>query len=102
MNFQLWLAVFSIPLEVQDHSVPQWKALRCGKYEPRGLSCGSTFNICQDVLKSANLIHKQGFVNSQMQTIANTIKNESLTLTSKVSQRLLVAKLSKRLKKVQF
>ena len=32
------------------------------------MSCGSTLNICQDVLKSASLLQKQGFVDSQMHT----------------------------------
>ena len=44
------------------------KAFRHGKYETKGLSCGITSSICQDVLKSDNLLHKQGFVDSQMKT----------------------------------
>ena len=48
-------------------TLPHWKALRCGKYETRGLSCGSTSNICQDVLKSNNSLHKTGIVNSRSQ-----------------------------------
>ena len=32
------------------------------------LSCGSTLNIHQDGLKSGNLLHKQGFVDSQFGT----------------------------------
>ena len=56
-----------IPLEVQDHTVPHFKALRRGKPETRGLICCYTSNICQDVLKSDNLQHKQGFVYSQAQ-----------------------------------
>ena len=46
------------PLEVQGHTVPQQKALRYGKDRERGLSCGSTFNICQDTIKSETLLHK--------------------------------------------
>ena len=36
------------------------------KYEAGALSCGSTLNVCQDILKSANLLHKGGFIDSQM------------------------------------
>ena len=56
--------VFLIPLEVEGHTVPHWKALRCGKFELRDLSCGSTYIICQ--IKTSILIHKQDFVDSQM------------------------------------
>ena len=34
------------------------------KGESRGLSCGSTFSICQRILKNDTLLHKQGFVDS--------------------------------------
>ena len=51
-----------MPLEVQGHTVPHLKALRYDNYESRGFSCGSTFSICQDVLKSDNLLQKQGIV----------------------------------------
>ena len=42
-------------------TVNHWKALSSDKVESRLLSCGSTLNICQGVLKSANLLHKSGF-----------------------------------------
>ena len=32
-NFDLFL----IPLKVQSHTVPHWKGLTSGKYEPKGL-----------------------------------------------------------------
>ena len=35
-----------IQFEVEDDTVPYWKALKYAKYETRGLSCGSTFSIC--------------------------------------------------------
>ena len=54
---------------VQSHTGPHWKALRYGKDESRGLSYDSTLSICQDVLKSGNLLHKQSFVDSLMHTI---------------------------------
>ena len=49
-------------------TVPHWNALRYGKDDSRGLSCGSALNIHQDVLKSGNLLHKQEFVDSQFDT----------------------------------
>ena len=55
-------------IEVQGHTVPHWKALRYGKDESRGLSYDSTLSICQDVLKSGNLLHKWGSVDSLMYT----------------------------------
>ena len=53
--FQLWPVIFSIPLKEKDHAVPHWKALSKSKYEGRGLS---TLKICQDILKSANLLYR--------------------------------------------
>ena len=44
------------------------EAFRHGKYETKGLSCSITSSICQDVLKSDNLLHKQGFVYFKMKT----------------------------------
>ena len=69
--FQLWLDVFFKPLEVWGRTVPHWKALRCGKGQTRGLSCGNTFIVGQAFLKSAYLLHKQGFVDSQMVATVN-------------------------------
>ena len=62
------MILFLIPLEVQGHTIPCLKALRCGEYESRGLSCGSILSICQDVLKSGNSLHKRTFVDSQAVT----------------------------------
>ena len=76
--FQLWSVVFLIPLKEKGHAVPHWKALGCGKYEPRGLSYGSTLNICQGVLKSANLLHKRGFISFPM---ASTVDKTNIIFT---------------------
>ena len=43
--FQLRLVVFLIIFEAQDHTVPHWKALRCPKYEARGLSVSALKSI---------------------------------------------------------
>ena len=54
--------------KVQGQTVPHLKALRYGIYETRGLNSGSTSSICQDMLKSDNLLRKWGFVESQSVT----------------------------------
>ena len=51
-NFYLLISV-----ELQGPIVPHLKVLRCVIYEPRGLRCGSTLHISQNVLKSATLLH---------------------------------------------
>ena len=66
MDFQISPVLFLISLKVQGHTVPHWKALRYGKNGSRGLSCDSTFSICQDILKIENLLHKQGLVETQL------------------------------------
>ena len=75
MNFQLWTGLFLIPLEFQVHTVPHLKALRYDTYETIGLSCDSTFSICQDFLKSGKLLHTPGFVDSE---VKNTEVEQSL------------------------
>ena len=60
-NFQVLSLVFPMPLEIQSHTVPHLKALISGKNEPRGLGCGSTFSVCQALLKSAILLHKEAY-----------------------------------------
>ena len=49
---------FLIPLEVQDHTVPQWKALRCDEYEPRGLS----FEHGKIAILSREMLKNEGFL----------------------------------------
>ena len=65
---------------MQDHTVPHWKALRYGKDNSRGLSCISTLNIHQGVLKSGNLLHKRGFVDSQLNCTVPLHNVESVRL----------------------
>ena len=50
------------------NTVPHLKRLRYGKDESRELSCECTSSICQDVMKSDNLLNKQGFGDSLLQT----------------------------------
>ena len=55
-------------LQVQGHILAHWKALRFGKDDSRRQSCSIILNIRQDVLKSGNMLHKWGFVDSQFGT----------------------------------
>ena len=80
--------LFFIPLEVQGHTVPHWKVISSGKYEPRGLRCSSTYDICQNVLKSANLLHKRDFFDSQIMYLLRK-KSEFLCPLYKKSSRAL-------------
>ena len=48
-------------VEVQVHTVPHFKGLIRG-IEDIGLLCESTFILCSSFLKTAILLHKQGFV----------------------------------------
>ena len=57
------------------YTVIQWKALRYGKDDSRGLSCGSTLNIYLGVLKICNLLDKWSFVDSQSSSILYMVSN---------------------------
>ena len=69
---KLCSVTFFIPLEVQNHTIAHWKVVTCDRFDLRGLRYGSTLNICQDSLKIANLLHKQGFVDSQLLRTVDT------------------------------
>ena len=79
--------IFNIDLKIEGHIVHQWKALRYSKDDSRGLSCGSTLNIHQNLLKSGNLLHKQGFVDSQFCT---TVHYSRLTAAIALSNKFFV------------
>ena len=65
-SLNLQLVAVLMPFEIKRHTVPHLKALRCGIDHIKGQSCGSTFIIYQPFLKSVYLLHKKGFVDSQM------------------------------------
>ena len=58
--FQLQLAVFSMPLEVERYTVPHLKAIIGGKMENRGLRCGSILILWYPLCKIALLVHTGG------------------------------------------
>ena len=55
-----------MPLEVQGHTVQNFKALISGKIEPRWLKCGSTFMLYHALLKKAILLHTEGLVKTAL------------------------------------
>ena len=78
---QLWLFMFLIRLEVRGHTVPHWKALRYGKDGSRGLNCGSTLSIRQDLSKSEDILNKWGFVDFQIKT---SVSIQKISLNNKL------------------
>ena len=64
---------------MQGHTLTHWKALRYSKDDLRGLNCGSTINIHQEVLKNGNLLHKRTFVDSQFGTTVSKYSGVPMT-----------------------
>ena len=54
--------MFLIRIEVRGHTVPHLNGLRYDKDDSRGLSCGYTSSICQDILKS-DQVNENHFMN---------------------------------------
>ena len=61
-----------MPVEVEVHTVPHFKAPVNAKVELWGLECGGTFIIQTSLLKIGCLVHKLGFVATE---VAGTVKN---------------------------
>ena len=57
-----------MPVEIEVHTVPHFKAPVNGKEEPRRLVCDSTFTIQTSWLKIDRLLHKLGHFDSQLLT----------------------------------
>ena len=51
MSFFILWPVTSQPIEAQECVAPFLKPLKCLSYEPDGQGCGSTFRVCQALLK---------------------------------------------------
>ena len=49
-----------MPLEIQSHAIPHFKADISGKLEPRGLRHDRISMYCQSLLNRAHLLHKGG------------------------------------------
>ena len=65
---------------VTGNTVPHWKSFgtATGEFEPWGICCGSTFNICQGISKITNLIHKLGSVDYQLLCTAHRIPSKRI------------------------
>ena len=46
---------------------------RYDKNDSRGLSCGITLNIHQDILKCGNLLHRWAFIHFQFDTTVSLV-----------------------------
>ena len=46
-----------MPLDVQGHTIPHFKAKISGKCEPREPRHGSTLKLCQAIFKNPVLLH---------------------------------------------
>ena len=57
-KFHIEHVIISMPLEVEGHTVPHWKAPVSCKLVSRGLSNGSIFSLSLVLLKSVYLLHK--------------------------------------------
>ena len=51
-----------MPLEVQGHAIPHFKAKINGKFKPKGPRRGSTFTLCHATFKNPVLLHTEGFL----------------------------------------
>ena len=68
-----------MPVEVELHTVPHFKAPVNAKVELRGLECGGTFIIQTSSLKIGCLVHKLGFVATEVAgTVLSISTNEIL------------------------
>ena len=54
-----------MPVEVEAHTVPHFKAPINAKVELWGLECGGIFSIQTSLLDISHLLHKTGFVKTE-------------------------------------
>ena len=52
-------------VEIEGHTVPNFKAPVYAKVELWGLECGGIFNIQTSLLDISHLLHKTGFVKTE-------------------------------------
>ena len=55
-------------VEIEGHTVPHFKAPVNAKMELWGLECGTTFSIQTSLLNISHLLHKTGFVATEVGT----------------------------------
>ena len=77
-DFQLWQVTVLQPLELWWWKVAHLRAPSHIYWHLTLKKHSFAFIICQDILKSDNLLHKQGFVDSQMKTIVTISTSRSV------------------------
>ena len=60
-----------MPVEIEGHTVPHFKAPIYVKLELTGLEHGSTLSIQTSLLNIGRLLHKMGFVQREIATTVN-------------------------------
>ena len=61
-------------VEIEGHTVPHFKAPVYAKMELWGLECGGTFSIQTSLLNISHLLHKMGFVPTEVGTTVEVVK----------------------------
>ena len=63
---KVWPFTIPVPVEIEVHTVPHFKASVNAKVELWRLACGGTFTIQTSLLKIGYLLHKWGFVATEV------------------------------------
>ena len=64
--------------EIEGHTVPHFKAPVYAKMELWGLECGGTFSIQTSLLNISHLLHKMGFVPTEVGTTVYTLQLKTI------------------------
>ena len=79
-----------MPVEVEVHTVPHFKAPVNAKVELWGLECGGTFIIQTSLLKIGCLVHKLGFVATEVAgTVVKKCQKRHISVFLMVKKRIL-------------
>ena len=60
-------------VKIEGHTVPHFKAQIYAKMELLGLECCNTFSIQTSLLNISHLLHKMGFVQTEIATAVSLI-----------------------------
>ena len=77
----LWHSVIPEPVEIEVHTVPNFKAPINAKVELRGLECGGIFSIQTSLLDISHLLHKTGFVKTESVGTVACLRSSRLSWT---------------------
>ena len=71
-----------MPVEVEAHTVPHFKAAVNSKVEPRQLEWGNVFKVMHSLSKLGLLLHKMGFVKTAVpMTVIRTLCSSTQLLS---------------------